>query len=93
MEKPRYDPNWQHEGSEKFIGHAGELDVWRQEKSDGTIAVYAVGQNKGAGGYNFEGFWFEDGLLVPIASEEDVMDIIPTPHQMCLIYQVFMRSA
>jgi len=92
--KRRWKPHWSGMGDERFIGHAGELDVYYEYRElDPTdlsyTQVYLVGPDsriKGNRGYNFDGYDIVDGSR--IVPDESALDVHVELSEMCEVYRL-----
>jgi hypothetical protein len=89
----RYKVNWAATG-EAFVGHANDLDVWVEfpngRNSFAHPIVLVVGPKelvKDDANANYDVYEPRDGALGVLEYRES-QDIITTPHDMCLIYQI-----
>jgi hypothetical protein len=86
----RYGVKWAATG-ERFVGYANDLDVWVEfpngRNSFAHPIILVVGPpelRKDGGGAYYDVYEACDGVL----EYQDTQDLIITPHDMCLIYQI-----
>lgn len=86
----RYRVNWAATG-ERFVGYANDLDVWVEfpngRNSFANPIVLVVGPKelvKDDANAIYDVYEPREGAL----EHRDTQDIITTPHDMCLIYQI-----
>jgi hypothetical protein len=89
----RYEVNWTSTG-ERFVGHANDLDVWVEFPNainSFTIPIILVVGPKELvkddaelSHTNYDVYEPHDGAL----EYRESQDIVTTPHDMCLIYQI-----
>ena len=89
--EPRYQPVWAFNGAEKFLGHAGELDVWTERSWDGSQRhVYLVGPKhrhlpdpEEPIDHNYDSYLAEDGALV---MDHPYQEVHVELAEMCEVY-------
>ena len=90
--EPRYEPSYRVDGEEKFLGYAGDIDVWTEVTiSDGTRIIILVGPKErrveGAESvHNFDVYPVERGMLSQKYLETDGKDIHVELSEMCQVY-------
>lgn len=72
----------------KFLGHAGDLDVWAAPQDGGSSLfriVCDMERSRGRGArFTYTAFQaYESGQL-----EFADTDVIPTPYELCMLYQI-----
>ena len=85
---PRYEPVWSFNNDEKFLGYAGEIDVW-YESIDGEPHILVVGpdhRKRKRNDYNYDVYDVGPGHLTPEGLRPDSEDIHVELHEMCEIY-------
>jgi hypothetical protein len=90
----RWTPRWNGDGGERFLGHAGELDVYyefhaSEEPEDAWIQVYVVAPDsrmKSTRGYNFDAYDVIDGTT--IVPSDSAIDVHVELAEMCEIYRL-----
>ena len=90
--EPRYKVNWTTSG-EKFVGYANDLDVWVEfpngRNSFTHPIILVVGppelvKDDAIADTNYDIYEPHGGAL----EHRDSQDLIITPHDLCLIYQI-----
>lgn len=93
MPEPRHNPNYKVTNNEEFLGYAGELDVWiedrsRDESKDYLVLLIAPQErlpNYPDRYYNFDGYEVtEDGRL----ESQEPTDVHVELQEMCEVYRL-----
>lgn len=93
--EPRYTPAWS-PGDERFLGHAGEIDVYYEYNNDDEVDnVYIVGpahrKLREETTYNFDPYAIEGGSIL-VLQDEGMKDIHIELSEMCEIYQLLQKE-
>jgi len=93
--KPRYQPTYDNNGAEEFLGHVGELDVWTELNSDYKQPerwIILVGPEerklKAGTDHNFDVYPVENNVLSPRNIVDGDQDIHVELHEMCKVYEM-----
>ena len=89
--EPRYQPIWAFNGAEKFLGYAGDLDVWSEQNWDRSRRyVYLVGPEhrclpdpEDMHAHNYDSYLVMDGTLVMDHEHQEVHVELA---EMCEVY-------
>jgi hypothetical protein len=75
----------------RFLGYAGEVDVWINTTDDGMVFVSAGPSKKvsEARSFNFDGFQIVNGVL---ECQESDPDLHLTPYDMCMVYALLKEK-
>ena len=90
--EPRYEPTYNHNGAEVFLGHAGDIDVWTElaDKDAGERWIIVVGpKNRKLRPniiHNFDVYPAENNVLSSRLLELDGKDIHVELSEMCQVY-------
>lgn len=93
MIEPRYNPTYNATGKEEFLGHAGELDVWIEDRGGDSRKDYLVLliapqerlPNYPDRHYNFDGYEVTEGGLL---ENDEPMDVHVELQEMCEVYRL-----
>lgn len=93
--EPRYEPTYNHNGAEVFLGCAGDLDVWTElaDKDAGERWIIVIGpQERWIEGdkniHNFDIYPVENNLLSDRLLKADGKDVHVELPEMCQIYSL-----
>jgi len=90
--EPRYEPTYNNNGNEEFLGHAGEIDVWTElaDKDAMERWIVIVGPTnrklRPETGHNFDVYPAENNVLSSRLLELDGKDIHVELSEMCQVY-------
>jgi hypothetical protein len=85
MLKPRHDPTWDANGKEKFIGYAGDLDIYFEHGADDPVLVVRSREVRhGYSHHNFDQYGFNNGVLEVVGPPDVRVEL----HELCEIYQL-----
>jgi hypothetical protein len=89
--EPRWTPSVDLIGSPSatFLGYANDLDVWFEHEKKRIDVVGPKSRVLPNGGFNFDSFLLEYGVLAPLDRNGDIhIDV----HDMCLIYALCVEK-
>ena len=96
--EPRYEPTYNHNNKEEFLGYAGELDVWTELETDyveGGRWIIIVGPNDRKllpqTGHNFDVYPVENNKLSFRFLESDNQDVHVELYEMCQVYELCVK--
>jgi hypothetical protein len=94
--QPRYEPTYNNNSREEFIGYAGDIDVWTERSDDYTNEkeqwVILVGPQERKLRYdvdhNFDVYPVRGNVLSDTYIEQDGKDLHVELPEMCQVYQL-----
>ena len=87
---PRYTPTWAANDEERFIGMAGEVDVWLDDRSPDF--VYVVGPPERMVKAPGQVFNFDGHEILNNKVDWDRCDVHLELHEMCQIMQLLVEE-
>jgi hypothetical protein len=97
--QPRYDPTYNNNNNEVFLGYAGDIDVWTEwnddyrDKKERWVIVVGPKDRKliPKTGHNFDIYPIDGNVLSQRYLDEDGRDIHVELHEMCQVYELCVK--